>query len=520
MKILIAEDHALLASQLQKILVKQKFSVDVVSDGETAKNYLDVIEYDLFLLDLGLPKIDGLTLCKSLRNAGNSIPILILTGQSQIQDKLLGLNAGGDDYMTKPFDSDELIARVHSLLRRRKLELQPVQHWGALSLNQNLSQIFYENVPLSLTATEYRILALLLLNPQQVFSRQIMIDRIWASTREIPSDETVKSHVKTLRKKLQKFNLGDLIQTVYGVGYCLNTKFQDSLSQSVLPSPFLKAEEAHSSNKGSSKKSVIVYDENCFFDFKAISSPLRSSPLKSFPDIYFEVNVVGFSDMSSLRNHLEHHAPNLLLIVLNQADDYQKVLRKSKEIKSYNASIYWFFITKDQLLNLVDIQSYPEASHFENEQLLPPQYLHHSISFLLASSHAVSLKKNHIFICSTCDSIIDSMKLLLQDSSYTLTIISAFEELWDIQNIILPTVFVIDSQFEDSTGIELCHLLRHNSYFNHVPIAMIGDSRPYVLDEIMQAGIDYFVDRNKMTIELQPFSNWIKRKSYDYQNLT
>jgi DNA-binding response OmpR family regulator len=514
MKILIAEDHALLASQLQRMLVKQKFSVDVVSDGETAKDYLDVIDYDLLLLDLGLPKIDGVTLCKKLRNAGNSIPILILTGQSQVQDKLLGLNAGGDDYMTKPFDSEELIARVHSLLRRRNLELQSVQHWGPLSLNQNLSQIFYENLSLSLTATEYRILVLLLLNPQQVFSRQIMIDRVWASTREIPSDETVKSHVKTLRKKLQKFNLGDLIQTVYGVGYCLNTKFQDSLIQAVLPSPFLKAEETHSSEKVSFKKSVVVYDENCFFNFKAISSPLKSSPLKLFPGISFDVNVIGFSDMFSLKNYLDHHAPNLLLIVLNQADDYQKVLQKLKEVKSYSASVYWFFITKDQLLNLIDIQNYPE-----NKNLLSTQYLHHSISFLLASSHAVSLKTNHIFICSKCDSIIDSMKLLFQDSSYTLTIISAFEELWNIQNIILPTVFVIDSQFEDATGIELCHLLRHNSYFNHVPIAMIGDSRPYVLDEIMQAGIDYFVDRKKMTIELQSFSNWIKRKSYGYENL-
>jgi DNA-binding response OmpR family regulator len=516
MKILIAEDHSLLASQLQKILVKQKFSVDIVSDGETAKNYLDAIEYDLLLLDLGLPKIDGVTLCKSLRNSGNSIPILMLTGQSQIQDKLLGLNSGGDDYMTKPFDSDELIARVHSLLRRRNLEFQPVKHWGPLSLNQNLSQICYENVPLSLTATEYRILALLLLNPQQVFSRQTMVDRIWASTREIPSDETVKSHVKTLRKKLQNFNLGDLIQTVYGVGYCLNVTFQNLLIQAVLPLPLLKTEEAHSSEKVSFKKSVIVYNESCSFSFKAISSPL-----KLFPDISFDVDVIGFSDMSSLKNYLEHYVPNLLLIVLNQTYDYQKFIRNLKEVKSCNnnSSICWFFITKQELLNLVEIKSYPEVTHFENEQFLSLQYLDHSISFLLASSHAVSLKKNYIFVCSTCDSIIDSMKLLFQDSSYTLKIVNAFEELWNIQNIILPTVFVIDSQFEDATGIELCHLLRHNSYFNHVPIAMIGDSHPYILDEIMQAGIDYFIDRKKITIELQSFSNWIKRKSYGYENL-
>jgi CheY-like chemotaxis protein len=94
------------------------------------------------------------------------------------------------------------------------------------------------------------------------------------------------------------------------------------------------------------------------------------------------------------------------------------------------------------------------------------------------------------------------------------TVINTFEEIWNIQNIALPTVLIIDAKFEHSTGLDLCYLLRNNLYFNHIPIAMIGNSHPYVLDAIIQAGIDYFIDRNKLTSQLLSFSDWLNRKSY------
>lgn len=516
MKILIAEDHLILASQLQKMLVKQKFSVDVVSDGETANNYLDSISYDLLLLDIGLPKIDGITLCENLRSQGKSIPILMLTGRNTIQDKLRGLNAGGDDYLTKPFNADELIARVHSLLRRRQLEVQPILHWGNLSLNQNLNQIYYENVPLNLTATEHRILSLLLLNPHQVFSRQILIDRIWASTREIPSDDTVKSHIKTIRRKLKDFKLGNLVKTVYGLGYCLDTEFRDVLVQ--LSSPPTGVKESHQMERVVFKKSIAVYDENCLWDNKIISF-LNSNPLavNSRSNTYFDVSAVRISSALSLIDYLKCQTPDLLLILCDSSDNYQKIFEVLKVINSKNIPINWFPITKMQLSHLTTVLGQHRSLRKESENLLPYQYFQ-NISNLLETSHAESYRKIQIFIFSTSCSLIETIEIFSENNNYAVTVINTFEEIWNIHNFVIPTVLIMDAEFGDSNSIHLCHLLRSNSYFNHVPIAMIGNGNPYILDEIMEAGIDYFIDRDKIVSQFQFFSAWLSRKSHQYRD--
>jgi DNA-binding response OmpR family regulator len=515
MKILIAEDHFMLSSQLQKILVKQRFSVDVVQDGEVAKKYLELTHYDLLLLDISLPKIDGITLCESLRREGKAILILMLTGYNQIQDKVKGLNAGADDYLTKPFDPDELIARIQALLRRNQVEICPILHWGQLSLNQNLSQIYYEKLPLDLTLTEHKILELLLLNPNHIFSRHNMIDRIWASHREIPSDETIKSHVKMLRKKLRSLRLENLVKTVYGVGYCLNIEFRDTLVQSAKLS--LNASSMAPRERTVLQKSVIIYDEECFLG-QPVQSALNMKPLGSnlLPDIQFNVDAISFSSMPSLKTYLVDHHPDLLLIMIDNSCGYKSVLNFLKDIGSQLRSICWFFSTKNQVLALKEIPNTDANYPAINEDSSVYKYLD-NVSFLLTTSHLMHSKKIRIFVFSTCHFIISKIQILAQENHYILTIMSTFEELWDIQNLTLPTILVMDSQFENFTGIELCQLVRHNPYFDHVPIAMIGDGNPYILDEIIQSGIDYFIDLKNIVNQFQSFADWLNRKSHQYK---
>lgn len=515
MKILIAEDHAVLASQLQKMLVKQKFSVDVVPDGETAKNYLDSVNYDLLLLDIGLPEIDGITLCENLRSQGKSLPILMLTGHNTIQDKLRGLNAGGDDYLTKPFDADELIARIHSLLRRRQLDVKPILSWGSLSLNQNLNQIYYENIPLNLTATEHRILALLLLNPHQVFSRQMLIDRIWPSTREIPGDDTVKSHIKAIRRKLQAFNLGNLVRNVYGIGYCLDTESRDLLIRS---SSSLSTEKFCQVEKMPVKKLIYIYDKSCYWDNQVLSylsSDLLASTL--LPDICFDVDIAKSSNLSSLKEDLTFCSPDLLLVLLSSTDNCQKLFKTLKESIPEINSIHWFFVTSEQAIQLTDLLNNQSNGCVKKYRSSSQAYLQ-NIAYFLAKSHITSTRnlsrKIQIFVCSDCEFVLEAINFVSEIDNYTMTIVNNFEKIWDICTLSLPTALVIDAKFENSTGINLCRLIRSNPYFNHIPIAVIGDTSPYLLDDVMYAGIDNFIDRNNIVIQLQTFRDWLNRKSY------
>lgn len=222
MKILIVEDDAVIAQTLEFLLGGCNYAVDIATDGEMGKQMADAFDYDLAILDILLPKLDGLSLCRELRAQQLTLPILLLTGQGGGHQKALALNAGADDYVTKPFDAEELVARVQALLRRCNGDSKPMLEWGNLRLEPCSQTVTYGTHILTLTPKEYAILELLLRNPQQVFSAQAILDHAWSSI-ESPGEETVRFHIKALRKKLKDVGAPvELIKTVYGVGYRLN----------------------------------------------------------------------------------------------------------------------------------------------------------------------------------------------------------------------------------------------------------------------------------------------------------
>jgi DNA-binding response OmpR family regulator/HPt (histidine-containing phosphotransfer) domain-containing protein len=243
MKILVIEDDQLVADTLVELLTAQTHAVEIALDGESGRDLLKTYEYDLVILDLTLPKIDGIALCQQIRSQGSAVPVLILTGQDDHHHKAIGLDAGADDYVVKPFDPEELLARVRALLRRSGEVTPTVLHWGNLQLDPSSCQVTYGDRPVTLTPKEYALTELFLRNPKRVFSCSAILDHLWAY-EEAPGEEAVRTHIKGLRQKLKAADSGsDMIETVYGIGYRLRSTVTDQPSR--LPSDDRRSVKDH-----------------------------------------------------------------------------------------------------------------------------------------------------------------------------------------------------------------------------------------------------------------------------------
>lgn len=223
MKILLIEDDDSLIALLTRSLSSQHHIVDAVKDGEMGWTYASTFDYDSIVLDIMLPKLDGISLCKKLRSAGYTTPIMLLTSQDNTTAKVQGLDAGADDYMVKPFDLAELTARVRALFRRGSTNPLPLLSWGDLLFNPSTCEVTYDGLPLTLTTKEYDLLELFLRESDRVFSSEEIIDRLWSSDA-FPSEATVRSHLRRLRHKLYAAGAPpDTIATIHGRGYYLKS---------------------------------------------------------------------------------------------------------------------------------------------------------------------------------------------------------------------------------------------------------------------------------------------------------
>lgn len=221
MRILLVEDDDRIARPLAEDLRHQRYVVETASDGIAGWEYAQAAEYDLILLDLMLPRLDGISLCKRLRASRYLGFVLMLTARDTTTDKVIGLDAGADDYLVKPFELEELAARMRALLRRPSEIRQPVLRQGELVLNPACHTVTYAENPLDLTPKEYLILEYLLQNPSQVFTPAMLLDKLWEFDR-VSGENTIKTHITNLRRKLKAAGCqNNLIQTVYGIGYRL-----------------------------------------------------------------------------------------------------------------------------------------------------------------------------------------------------------------------------------------------------------------------------------------------------------
>ena len=221
MRILVVEDDEYVSRTLKILFTHYNYAVDVAAAGTIGLQLVDTFEYDVVILDVILPDLNGVSLCQQLRKAGYQMPILLLTGRGGGHEKAVALNAGADDYVVKPFHPEELVARIQALLRRGGTIARSIMVWGALRLDTGRHTATYGSHALVLTPKEYAFLELFLRNNQRVYSSRSLLDRIW-TFEEAPGEESVRGHIKELRKKLKAVGApADFIETVHRVGYRL-----------------------------------------------------------------------------------------------------------------------------------------------------------------------------------------------------------------------------------------------------------------------------------------------------------
>lgn len=216
MRVLVVEDEPALTLRLQQTLEAAGFAVDVSYDGEDGWHLGNTETYDSVVLDLGLPKMDGVTVLQRWREAGRSMPVLILTARSRWSEKMAGFNAGADDYMTKPFEMEEVVYRLRALIRRASGHAQPELVCGPMRLDTNTGRVTLDGMAIQLTAQEYRILSYLMHHPGRIISRTELMEHVY--DRHFDSDSNV---LEVLLGRIRKKVGSGMIQTVRGQGYIL-----------------------------------------------------------------------------------------------------------------------------------------------------------------------------------------------------------------------------------------------------------------------------------------------------------
>ncbi len=220
MKILIIEDDQILAKNLKQVLVKDGFVVDISNTSEDGSAQSEINEYDCIILDINLPDGNGFELLEELRKANNKTPVIIVTARGQVEDKIKGLNLGADDYVPKPVDSNELIARIRAVIRRNTQAALPILTIGDLEVKPAEHLATVNSRALDLTAKEFSVLEFLAQHNGQIITRTMLMEHIWGSDFETFSN-VIDVYIRNLRRKLEKNSKVKLIQTIRGKGYIL-----------------------------------------------------------------------------------------------------------------------------------------------------------------------------------------------------------------------------------------------------------------------------------------------------------
>ncbi|WP_404791006.1 response regulator [Altericista sp. CCNU0014] len=291
MKILLVEDDEAVIALLAKSLSAYRYVVDAVRDGETGWTYGSTFEYDLIVMDVMLPKLDGIALCQRFRAEDHTLPILLLTSLDSSTAKIQGLNAGADDYVIKPFNVEELIARIRALLRRSSANPSVLRSWGDLLLDPTTCEVTYNGQPLILTTKEYELLELLLQDSRCVLSNDEILDRLWSSD-DFPAEATVRSHVRRLRSKLQEAGAPrDFISTMYGRGYYLKSpqtaiQLSQSFSDEPSPSSLSANREANQNARYLEflKDAWVTTQPHCLSQVEVLSQAVRALPTDGFTE--------------------------------------------------------------------------------------------------------------------------------------------------------------------------------------------------------------------------------------------
>ncbi|OKH36837.1 hypothetical protein NIES2119_15565 [[Phormidium ambiguum] IAM M-71] len=286
MKILLVEDDSFTGELLSTTLKNHRYTVELVTDGQIALELANIYSYDLIILDVQIPTLDGISVCRQLRSSGCTTPILILTAKDSNNDIVIGLDAGADDYVAKPCEPTQLLARIRALLRRGSANLPAtILRWGDLSLDPALAQVKYQKQVVHLRSKEYSLLELFLRYPQRIFSRNAIIDHLW-KIDNCPTEHAVTNLIKDLRRQLKAFGMKEeFIETVYGLGYRVKTP----------PSPGEKSKKGSKNKIGQTQNNQLKTESGAlnriFEHFHSTLEQRLSILMNAIPDSGQNINL-------------------------------------------------------------------------------------------------------------------------------------------------------------------------------------------------------------------------------------
>jgi DNA-binding response OmpR family regulator len=552
MKILLVEDNQLLAEQLCEALTLSHFTVDIAINGLEAWDYLETLAYDLVILDWMMPKMDGMTLCRRLRDRGNEVPILMMTARGMRDDRVMGLDCGADDYLVKPVSIEELTARIRALLRRSTRKLTLRLEWRGLCLDPNTCQVTYNAQPIVLTPKEYGILELLLRNPQRIYSRQAILEQLWPFSTDLPGDDTIKSHIKSLRQKLKSVGVQDLIETIYGMGYRLNSDADTHNQQTSVSAKNLEIDpdleidsemdlESYYYNESFLiSNQVTQTDCNINLDLAAhLSNPksnrnsdasfktspksgLKVSKLRSLPQSFPCAKILLVDQDIAFARKLQDQATEtgIQLKPIAQLDQIAVALRQ----ETYDLlllSIPRSYKVSDLLPPLVKLlQTYPtlpiialtdEQGFSDRQQLLAianqglldrtlpaPQLL----SLLKAVIETRSQRQIPILVMTGNQALHRHLAWLLTSWNCDLLQEEHPEQLWSALEATNPHLLIVDSSLTTIATAEICQVLRMDLRWTWLPIIILGNSQTDLLHQCIAAGADDFIQQPIVETEL------------------
>jgi DNA-binding response OmpR family regulator/HPt (histidine-containing phosphotransfer) domain-containing protein len=467
MKILLIEDDDVLIAVLTKNLKDNHYIVDVVKDGEMGWTYGSTFEYDLIVLDIVLPKLDGIRLCQRFRAEGYTMPILLLTAQNASTAKVSGLDAGADDYVVKPFDVPELIARIRALLRRSNSSSFPLLVWGDLLLNPSTCEVSYNNRPLTLTNKEYELLELLLRDSQHLLSADEILDRLWSSD-EFPSEATVRSHIRRLRHKLVESGApSDFIATVHGRGYYL--KAPDKAAEIDLPNPIESVipnslKLPNSNSQDTQQKQYLEFLNQLWINTKPKS-------LEQLEVLFQAVSKLQSGDLDpQLQAQAQQTSHKLagtlgtfgLMIAMQLASQLESLLQSQPLLKKQQLEVLEALVTSLQksIENTYVIESAPIGTN----TTISSSGLH--------LDHAQIEAK--VMIVDDDVDCLRSLPKLLKPWGFKVTTLADPQDFWTVLQSVSPDVLVLDINMPQINGLEICQALRNNLEWQRLPILFLS----------------------------------------------
>ncbi len=500
MRILLVDDDEGFADMLMQVLAKQNYLVDLATDGQMGWEFAEAFTYDLILLDVTLPKLDGISLCKRIRTRQNSPPILFLTTQDF---KVTGLDAGADDYMVKPCNLEELLARIRALLRRAHDEFLTAIAWGNLCLNPNNCEVTYDGQLLHLTAKEYALLELFLRNRTRIFSQNALLEKLW-SLEASPSASTIRGHIKSLRQKLKQAgaanNLNDLIETVHGLGYRLKARESDREDRmreqndtaSLTPPAGVELGMIWQRSKPKYLDRVQVLEcAVAALHRHELSAELQQQALHEAHTLIGALGSFGFDLAADLARQIEQL---LQPEVLSQP----QIASLDRAIAQLGKLLMTCEISQSQSMS----RSEP-LSISENDEILAQPLAIDAIDAISNAVQRSSLPTANLLIVDDEPQVLEILEAILQPLGFKLTLLEDPQQFWQVLEQSTPDLIILDVNMPVVSGIDLCRTIRQDSRWGNIPILFLSahvdcSTRQWVFE----AGADDYMAKPIVASEL------------------